>query len=205
MLKVCPADSSERVRDLSVSAAKRASSPRERMPSFVHCYGYPMEARRRGRKRTMWRSSSCKPMPSVYPLRMAVSRAFGAMPSCIISIRGLRPTNCIAFCNRVALPLFCGTVGREPAAVLGAAASALSGQGVRTPDEQPLRLRHLRVLREVFPAPEVEGYQLLSMVRRVLRPGRIVAGLEWCDVRLLRLAPSLERFCRYVVLMLRKG
>jgi hypothetical protein len=49
---------------------------------------------------------------------------------------------------------------------------------------------------------EVEGHQLLSMVRRVLQPGRIAAGLEWCDARLLRRVPALRRFCRYVVLTL---
>jgi SAM-dependent methyltransferase len=72
----------------------------------------------------------------------------------------------------------------------------------RTPDEQPLRLHQLPSLRESFPRLEVEGFQLFSMLRRVLRPGRLVAGLEWCDVRLLRRVPSLRRFCRYVVLTL---
>ncbi len=74
----------------------------------------------------------------------------------------------------------------------------------RTPDEEPLCRRHLPSLREVFPALEIEGYQFLSMARRVLRPGRLVSGLEWCDARLLRWSPSLSRFCRYVVLTLRK-
>ncbi len=74
----------------------------------------------------------------------------------------------------------------------------------RTTDEQPLRLHQLRVLREVFPSLEVQGYQLLSMARRVLQPGCVVSGLEWCDARLLRLMPSLSRFCRYVVLTLRR-
>ncbi|MGH7170435.1 MAG: class I SAM-dependent methyltransferase [Gemmataceae bacterium] len=74
----------------------------------------------------------------------------------------------------------------------------------RTPDEQPLCRRHLRALREVFPSLQSEGYQLLSMARRVLRSGRLVSGLEWCDGRLLRLMPSLARFCRYVVLTMRE-
>jgi SAM-dependent methyltransferase len=72
----------------------------------------------------------------------------------------------------------------------------------RTPDEQPLRRQHLHVLREVFPALEVEGHQLLSMARRVLRPGRLVSGLQWSDGHLLRLVPPLSRWCRYVVLVL---
>jgi SAM-dependent methyltransferase len=74
----------------------------------------------------------------------------------------------------------------------------------RTPDERPLRRRDLPLLREAFPDLECEGFQLLAMARRVLRPGRLVAGLEWCDARLLRRVPSLWRFCRYVVLTLRK-
>jgi ubiquinone/menaquinone biosynthesis C-methylase UbiE len=73
-----------------------------------------------------------------------------------------------------------------------------------TPDEAPLRREHLRILREVFPTLEVQGYQLLSMARRVIRPGRILSGLLWCDARLLRLAPSLSRLCRYVVLTLKR-
>jgi SAM-dependent methyltransferase len=74
----------------------------------------------------------------------------------------------------------------------------------RTPDEQPLRLRQLPLLRESFPRVEVEGFQFLSMLRRVLRPGQLVAGLEWCDARLLRRVPTLCRFCRYVVLTLQR-
>jgi SAM-dependent methyltransferase len=74
----------------------------------------------------------------------------------------------------------------------------------RTPDEQPLRMRQLCLLRQVFPSLEVQGYQLLSMARRVLRPGLLLSGLRWCDNRLLRFAPSLSRYCRYVVLTLRR-
>jgi ubiquinone/menaquinone biosynthesis C-methylase UbiE len=74
----------------------------------------------------------------------------------------------------------------------------------RTLDERPLRRRQLGPLREVFPTLEVEGHQLLSMVRRVLGRGRLSAGLEWCDRRLLRSWPGLGRFCRYVVLTLRR-
>lgn len=100
--------------------------------------------------------------------------------------------------------IFCEPWGENP--LLAWARRRLPYRGKeRTPDEQPLRSCHLLALREVFPALEVEGYQLLSMARRVVRPGRVVRGLDWCDTRLLRLAPSLERFCRYVVLTLRKG
>ena len=94
------------------------------------------------------------------------------------------------------------TVGRKPAVVMRRGAGLpYPGKG-RTPDENPLRRRHLPILRKTFPRMEVEGYQLLSMARRVLRPGRFTAGLEWCDARLLRRVPSLRRFCRYVVLTL---
>lgn len=72
----------------------------------------------------------------------------------------------------------------------------------RTPDERPLRRDDLPVLRSVFPKLRVEGFQLLSMVRRVLRPGWLTNGLERCDVRLLATFPILRRFCRYVVLTL---
>ncbi len=74
----------------------------------------------------------------------------------------------------------------------------------RTLDEEPLGRRHLHMLREVFPRLEVEGYQLLSMARRVVRSRAIVAGLDWCDAHLLHLVPVLSRWCRYVVLTLRK-
>jgi ubiquinone/menaquinone biosynthesis C-methylase UbiE len=101
------------------------------------------------------------------------------------------------------IAVFCEPWGENP--LLAWARRRLSYPGKeRTPDEQPLRRHHLRVLCEVFPSLVVEGYQLLSMARRVLRPGRLMAGLEWCDARLLRLAPSLSRFCRYVVLTLRR-
>jgi len=42
------------------------------------------------------------------------------------------------------------------------------------------------------------------MVRRVLRPGRLTVGLERCDAVLLERWPGLQRFCRYVVLRLRR-
>jgi SAM-dependent methyltransferase len=74
----------------------------------------------------------------------------------------------------------------------------------RTVGECPLRPRQLAALREVFPSLEVEGHQLLSMVRRVLGRGRLSSSLEWCDRRLLGAWPALGRFCRYVVLTLRR-
>src|SRR5262245_38597033 len=72
----------------------------------------------------------------------------------------------------------------------------------RTVDEEPLRIRHVRQLWSVFPKLRVEGFQFLSMARRLLEPGRARAALDRCDAVLLRRAPSLQRFCRYVVLTL---
>ncbi len=71
-----------------------------------------------------------------------------------------------------------------------------------TADEEPLRGRDLRALRQIFPRVDVRGYQLLSMARRVLPAGHLVRGLERSDRVLLRCAPVLERWCRYVVLTL---
>ena len=101
------------------------------------------------------------------------------------------------------IAVFCEPWGANP--LLAWARRRLPYPGKeRTADEQPLLPHQLRVLRDVFPVLQSEGHQLLSMTRRVLHPGRIVSGLEWCDSCLLRLAPSLSRFCRYVVLTLRR-
>jgi SAM-dependent methyltransferase len=100
--------------------------------------------------------------------------------------------------------VFCEPWGENP--LLNLARRRLPYPGKqRTPDERPLCRRDLRVLRACFPDLEVRGYQLLSMARRVLRPGRVVRGLDWCDRMLLTRVPALERFCRYVVLTLRRG
>lgn len=79
-----------------------------------------------------------------------------------------------------------------------------AGKG-RTPDERPLQARHLRRLRAIFPEVQAEGFQLLSMARRVVASPRVVRGLDWCDDLLLRRVPALQRFCRYMVLTLWKG
>lgn len=75
----------------------------------------------------------------------------------------------------------------------------------RTPDEQPLTRRDLRPLRAAFPRVEVRGFQLLGMVRRVWRNPRVLRLLDAADARLLRSAPSLKNWCRYVVIVLRPG
>ncbi len=74
----------------------------------------------------------------------------------------------------------------------------------RTPDEQPLRRTHVRLLRQFFPRVEVRGFQLLSMARRVVRSRRVVAALDAFDAMLLERVPALQQFCRYAVLTLRR-
>jgi ubiquinone/menaquinone biosynthesis C-methylase UbiE len=74
----------------------------------------------------------------------------------------------------------------------------------RTRDERPLRSEQLPMLREVFPHMEVEGYQLLSMAARVIGHGRVSKAMAWCDDRLLKQVPALGRWCRYVVLTMRR-
>jgi 2-polyprenyl-3-methyl-5-hydroxy-6-metoxy-1,4-benzoquinol methylase len=99
--------------------------------------------------------------------------------------------------------VFCEPWGANP--LLNLARSRLPYHAKsRTPDEQPLRLRHLRLLCEIFPSVKSRGFQLLSMARRVLGRGRLVSGLDWCDDQLLSRVPVLQRFCRYVVLTLRR-
>lgn len=99
--------------------------------------------------------------------------------------------------------VFCEPWGENP--LLSWARRRLPYPGKeRTPDEMPLGRHHLSLLRRVFARVEVQGFQLFSMARRVLRPGRLVAGLDWCDDLLLRRVPGLQRFCRYVVLTLER-
>lgn len=70
----------------------------------------------------------------------------------------------------------------------------------RTPDEQPLRPTDLTPIQRHFPGLTITGYQLLGMAGRVWKPlGRFGA----LDRPLLRMAPPLKSWCRYVVLELR--
>jgi 2-polyprenyl-3-methyl-5-hydroxy-6-metoxy-1,4-benzoquinol methylase len=74
----------------------------------------------------------------------------------------------------------------------------------RTADEEPLRHRDLAALQKAFTKVEIKGYQLFSMIRRVVKPGRFVRALDRGDDWLLRCCPSLQRFCRYMVLTLHR-
>jgi SAM-dependent methyltransferase len=69
----------------------------------------------------------------------------------------------------------------------------------RTADEAPLDRRDLELLRAVFPRVRVRGYQLLSMLGRVLKQKHLLSGLARCDSLLLRQLPGWRRYCRYVV------
>ncbi len=99
--------------------------------------------------------------------------------------------------------VFCEPWGENP--LLSWARSRLPYPGKqRTRDEQPLRRSQVNQLREVFGPVEIRGFQLLSMARRVLPPGRLIHGLECCDRALLARLPGLQRFCRYTVLTFRR-
>jgi len=99
--------------------------------------------------------------------------------------------------------VFCEPWGGNP--LLNWARGGLPYPGKeRTADESPLTPRQVRSLRDVFGRVELQGYQLLSMVRRVWPGSRLTAGLEWADGWLLRGFPGLQRFCRYMVLTLER-
>jgi len=70
----------------------------------------------------------------------------------------------------------------------------------RTPDERPLQAADLTELSELFPTLEVRGFQLVGMLRRLLRRESPAGGwLDRRDASLLRRWPALEKWCRYVV------
>ena len=97
--------------------------------------------------------------------------------------------------------VFCEPWGGNP--LLRWVRRSLPYQGKsRTADEEPLRLRHVQHLWRTFPNLRVQGFQFVSMPRRAMRPGRLRNALDSCDAILLQRAPSLQRFCRYVVLTL---
>lgn len=74
----------------------------------------------------------------------------------------------------------------------------------RDPSEHPLCYRDLELLGRALPLVGVREYQLLSMIRRVIRHERTLRALEAVDACLLERIPFLRRWCRYVVLVLRK-
>jgi SAM-dependent methyltransferase len=102
-----------------------------------------------------------------------------------------------------AVAVFCEPWGENP--LLHWARHRLPYPGKeRTPDEAPLCHAHLAPLHSLFPGLEVTGHQLLGMTSRILGEGRLATTLCCCDKVLLGVWPSLQRYCRYVVLRLRK-
>jgi ubiquinone/menaquinone biosynthesis C-methylase UbiE len=73
-----------------------------------------------------------------------------------------------------------------------------------TSSEEPLRPVHVRLLAKIFPGLELRGVQFLSMMRRLLPRGSLVAFLDRTDAWLLGKWPGLQRYCRYVVLTMRR-
>lgn len=99
--------------------------------------------------------------------------------------------------------VFCEPWGENP--FLSWARRCLHYPGkARTADERPLRMSHLRALQEIFPRVEMSGYQFLTMARRVLGHRPALGCLDRCDRVLLTRLPILQRYCRYVVLELRR-
>ena len=74
-----------------------------------------------------------------------------------------------------------------------------------TPDEEPLGPADVHELRAVFDRVEMEGYQLLAMLRRATPGSRLRTALARQDERLLVRRPRLQRYCRYVVITLRRN
>jgi len=74
----------------------------------------------------------------------------------------------------------------------------------RTHDETPLNSSHVKQLRRGFAHVEVEGFQLLAMLSRILGRSRLTDRLKRWDRWLLRFVPALQQVCRYVVVTLRR-
>jgi SAM-dependent methyltransferase len=101
------------------------------------------------------------------------------------------------------IAVFCEPWGGNP--LLGFVRRWLPYPGKdRTPDERPLTHADLEPLRQSFPVVEVEGHQLLGMLRRVCRVERFCRVLDQIDRRLLETLPALRNWCRYAVITLRK-
>lgn len=99
--------------------------------------------------------------------------------------------------------VFCEPWGENP--ILRWARRRLHYEGKsHTPDESPLGVRDIEVLRQAFPTLQLKGHQVFSMIRRVVNIRSLVRGLELCDDCLLRWMPRLQRWSRYVVLVLKR-
>ncbi|HEV3143621.1 MAG TPA: class I SAM-dependent methyltransferase [Gemmataceae bacterium] len=99
--------------------------------------------------------------------------------------------------------VFCEPWGGNPFLAWGRRWLPYPGKG-RTRDEQPLTVRDLAALREIFPNLEFHGFQLFSMLHRILGKNSLVTALERCDDWLLRRMPGLAHWCRYAMIVLRR-
>jgi len=99
--------------------------------------------------------------------------------------------------------VFCEPWRENPLLQLARRRATYSGKE-HTPDELPLGTKDVETLRAFFPNLQLRGHQLLSMIRRVFTNKALVRRLEVCDDRLLRWMPGLQRWSRYVVLVLRR-
>jgi SAM-dependent methyltransferase len=98
--------------------------------------------------------------------------------------------------------VFCEPWGGNPLLALARRWLPYPGKQ-RTPDEQPLSRGDLAPLSAIFPAIEIEGFQLFGMLRRVWNAPRLCRWLDRIDAQLLRFAP-FGNWCRYAVITLRK-
>ncbi|HLW68233.1 MAG TPA: class I SAM-dependent methyltransferase, partial [Gemmataceae bacterium] len=101
------------------------------------------------------------------------------------------------------IAVFCEPWGGNPLLAWGRRRLPYPGKG-RTPDEEPLCESDLSKLHENFPKIELHGFQLFSMLRRISGKNLLVTGLENLDDWLLRRMPGLARWCRYIMLVLRR-
>lgn len=100
--------------------------------------------------------------------------------------------------------VFCEPWGENPLLRFARAYLPYPGKD-RTRGEKPLRRCDLAPLLAAFSNLHIEGHQLLGMVRRLAPRVPFSRHLDACDRRLIRLIPHLQKFCRYVVLTLRRG
>jgi SAM-dependent methyltransferase len=99
--------------------------------------------------------------------------------------------------------VFCEPWGENPLLRWARARLSYPEKG-RTPDETPLRASDIAVLKEHFGLVTVQGQQLLGMLSRLRGPAHRHPILERWDNALLGRWPGLIRWCRYVVICLRK-
>ncbi|GIW81825.1 MAG: hypothetical protein KatS3mg105_3632 [Gemmatales bacterium] len=99
--------------------------------------------------------------------------------------------------------IFCEPWGENP--LLNWSRKRLHYHGKeRTSDEKPLGRPELLAFEKVFSHIEVQGFQLLAMLRRLMPGGLPIPFLEACDNFLLHAFPAMQRLCRYVVIVLKR-